>query len=68
MAQAKPILTSDPGPRFTQCKEDSIKLLNKAANEWSKGDPLNPPAGEVLKGILEIFIKERFLKPPGGAW
>lgn len=68
MAQAKPILTTDPGPRFSQCKEDSIKLLNKAADEWAKGDPLNPQTEEVLGALLDIFIKERFLKPPGGAW
>lgn len=68
MAQARPTLTTDPGPRFTQCKEEAMKLLDKAAIEWSKGDPSNPTTEDVLKGVLAVFIKERFLRPPNGAW
>jgi len=66
MAQARPTLTSDPGPRYRQCKEDAMKLLDKAAIEWSKGDPSDPVVEEILKGVLAIFIKERFLRPPNG--
>ena len=67
MAHAKPTLTTDPGPRYTQCKEDAVKLLDRATIEWSRGDPSNPSVEEVLKSVLELFIKERFLKPPNGA-
>lgn len=67
MAQARPVLTTDPGPRYTQCKEDAVGLLKKAANDWSKGDPSDPTAEEVLKNVLGLFIKERFLRPPNGA-
>lgn len=68
MAQARPLLTTDPGPRFEQCKTDAKKLLDKAATEWSKGDPSNPATEEILLGVLAIFIKERFMRPPHGAW
>jgi hypothetical protein len=68
MAQARPILTTDPGPRFTQCKEDAVKLLDKAANEWSKGDPSNPKTEDVLKTVLEVFVNQHFLRPPKGAY
>ena len=67
MAQARPRLTSDPGQRFQQCKEDAAKLLDRAAIEWSKGDPSKPAVEDVLKGVLAVFINEHFLKPPGGA-
>jgi hypothetical protein len=67
MAQAKPTLTTDPGPQYSQCKDEAVKLLDKAAIEWSKGDPTDPSAEEVLKSVLAVFIKERFLRPPNGA-
>lgn len=66
MAQARPTLTTDPGPRYTQCKEEAIKLLDKAAIEWSKGDPSDPRVEVILKDVLAIFIQERFLRPPNG--
>lgn len=66
MAQARPTLTTDPGPRYTQCKEEAIKLLDKAAIDWSKGDPSDPRVELILKEVLAIFIKERFLRPPNG--
>lgn len=66
MAQARPTLTTDPGPRYGQCKEDAMKVLDKAAIEWSKGDPSVPEVEAILKDVLAIFIKERFLRPPNG--
>ena len=67
MAQVKPTLTSDPGPRYQQCKDDALRLLDRAAVAWSHGDPSDPAPEEVLGGILAPFMKERFLRPPNGA-
>jgi hypothetical protein len=64
MAQVRPILTTDPDPRFEQCRESAVRLLRKAADEWAKGDPEKPPPVEVLEAILKIFEDERFLRRP----
>ena len=68
MAQSRPVLTTDPGPQFTQCMDEARKLLDRAAIEWSKGDPSDPGADDVLRSLLAPFIRERFLRPPNGAW
>ena len=67
MAQVKPILTTHPGPRFEQCKHDALKLLDRAAVEWSHGDPSDPDPKQILAKIIALFVKERFLRPPHGA-
>jgi hypothetical protein len=66
MAQFRPILTTDPGPRFDACLDGANKLLRRAADEWAKGNPENPSTKEVLNEVLDIFAKERFLKRPYG--
>ena len=67
MAQARPVYSNDPGPRFDYCYEESKRLLAHAADEWSKGDPSQPDSAEVLNRIIEIFANEKFLRRPYGA-
>jgi hypothetical protein len=64
MAQAKPILSSDPGPRFQAATAAALDVLQRAADEWAEGHPEQPPTAEVLKQILRIFEKEHFLRRP----
>ena len=64
MAQAKPTLSSDPGPRFQACRDAALELLRKAADEWAEGHPEEPPTERVLTNILRIFEKEKFLRRP----
>jgi len=64
MAQVCPNLTTDPGPRFKQCRESAARLLRKAADEWAKGDPEKPHPENVLEAILKTFEDERFLRRP----
>ena len=52
---------------FDECLDDARRLLMKAADEWSKGDPEQPPTAEVLDAILDVFAKRRFLDRPYGA-
>jgi hypothetical protein len=67
MAQFRPLLTSDPGPRFEQCKEAALRLLDRAAVGWGEGDPSDPDPKVVLEQIIDIFVQEHFLRRPGGA-
>jgi hypothetical protein len=67
MAQVRPLLTTDPGPRFDTCKREAVKLLGKAAVEWSHGDPSAPDPGAVLEQIIDIFAREQFLRRPYGS-
>jgi hypothetical protein len=64
MAQVRPNLSSDPGPRFENCKESAARLLRKAADEWAKGNPQDPAPEKILTSILKIFADERFLRQP----
>lgn len=64
MAQCRPRYTTDPGPRFEQCVSDAGDLLRKASNEWAKGDPEEPSTEAILKRLLKIFEKEKFLRHP----
>jgi hypothetical protein len=64
MAQVRPKLTTDPGPRFEACQQSAARLLRKAADEWVKGDPENPPPEKILEAILKIFEGERYLRRP----
>jgi hypothetical protein len=64
MAQAKPRLTSDPGPRFEAAEAEALNLLRHAADEWAQGHPEEPPTAEVLTNILRIFEREHFLRRP----
>jgi hypothetical protein len=64
MAQAKPTLSSDPGPRFQACTDAALELLRKAADEWAEGNPEEPATERVLGDILRILEKERFLRRP----
>ena len=64
MAQCRPILTSDPGPRYERCVEEALIILRKAADEWALGSPEQPPTSEILAQILNVFEKEKFLRRP----
>jgi hypothetical protein len=64
MAQVRPILTTDPGPRFNHCQDAAIRLLRKAADQWAQGSPEEPVPEEVLKAILKVFEEEKFLRRP----
>jgi hypothetical protein len=66
MAQTRPRLTSDPGPRFDQCKDAALRLLGRAAVSWSQGDPSDPDPKAVLEKIIDIFAQEQFLRRPYG--
>ena len=64
MAQFRSILSSDPGPRFEECKRLAIQLLRKATDEWVKGDPEDPSPEKILEEILNIFEDQKFLRRP----
>jgi len=64
MAQVRPILTTDPGPRYECCVDEALIVLRKAADEWAFGNPEQPLTPEVLNQILRIFEKEKFLRRP----
>jgi hypothetical protein len=64
MAQCRSTLSSDPGPRYERCKDEALIILRKAADDWALGDPEQPPTSEVLKQILLIFEKQKFLHRP----
>ena len=66
MAQYRPVLTTDPGPRFDACMDEANKLLRSAADDWAKGNPEDPPTDSVLARVLDVFAKEKFLKRPYG--
>jgi len=66
MAQIRPNLTTDPGPRFDRCMEDARRLLRTAADNWAQGNPEEPPTEEVLNKIVDVFANEKFLKRPYG--
>jgi hypothetical protein len=61
MAQAKPRLTTDPGPRFERCVDDALAILRKAADQWALGDPEQPPTPEIVEQIIRVFEREGFL-------
>jgi hypothetical protein len=64
MAQSKPRLSSDPGPRFEAATAGALGVLRRAADEWAKGHPEEPATEAVLQEILRIFEKEHFLRRP----
>ena len=64
MAQARPTLSSDPGPRYKRCVDEALVVLRKAADEWALGNPEEPPTADVLKQILRIFEEQKFLRRP----
>jgi hypothetical protein len=64
MAQVKPRLSSDPGPRFEAATAAALELLRRAADEWAEGSPEEPSTEDVLSQILRIFEKEKFLRRP----
>jgi len=64
MAQSKPRLSSDPGPRFEAATAEALVLLRRAADEWAQGNPEEPATEAVLEGLLRVFEKERFLRRP----
>ncbi len=67
MAQARPVYWNDPGPLFDTCKDQARRLLDRAAIEWSKGDPSQPNPSKVLDEILGLFAEQKFLRRPYGA-
>jgi hypothetical protein len=64
MAQSKPRLSSDPGPRFEAATAEALALLQRAADEWAQGNPEEPATASVLEDLLRIFEKEHFLRRP----
>jgi hypothetical protein len=64
MAQAKPTLSSDVGPRFEEATREALEALRRAGNEWAQGDPEQPPSAETLKQILQPFFDRKFLRRP----
>ncbi len=64
MAQYRGKLTTDPGPRFEQSIRDALEILRKSADSWAKGDPEDPPTEEVLRQVLRVFERQRFLQRP----
>jgi hypothetical protein len=64
MAQAKPRLTSDPGPRFERCQAEALQILKRAADEWAEGHPEQPATEDILRDILRVFEREKFLRRP----
>jgi hypothetical protein len=46
--------------------DEAKRQLQRAADDWAKGHPEKPSTKDVLDQILEIFIKENFLKRPYG--
>ena len=47
--------------------EEALKVLAKAADEWSKGNPEEPPTRDVLNEIVDVFCEHRLVKLPFGA-
>lgn len=64
MAQYRPIISTDPGPRYERCVDEALNILRKAADEWALGSPEQPPTPEILTQILHVFEKEKFLRRP----
>jgi hypothetical protein len=64
MAQARPRLSSDPGPRFEECQREAHGLLQKAADGWAQGNPEQPTTQEVLGAILRVFERGKSLRRP----
>lgn len=64
MAQVKPTLSSDPGPQFEEATRDALETLRRAADEWAEGDPEQPATQDVLRQVLQPFIRRRFLRRP----
>jgi len=67
MAQYRPVYASDPGPRYERATQSAYEILKRAADEWAKGDPEDPPTEAVLREILDVFVEEKFLRRPFGA-
>ena len=67
MAQYRGVYSTDPGPRYERAFEAAHAILRKAADEWSEGNPEDPPTEEILGQVLDIFIKSKFLRRPFGA-
>jgi hypothetical protein len=67
MAQYRPVFSTDPGPRYERALEAAHGILKKAADDWSEGNPEDPPTEEVLRKLLDVFIKAKFLRLPFGA-
>jgi hypothetical protein len=66
MAQTLGRHWNEEGSRFDTCKQDAARILAKAANEWSEGDPLEPDPTEIVEKMLAIFVDANFLHPPYG--
>ena len=56
MAQIKPKLTSDAGPRFEEATREALNALRRAADQWAGGDPGQPATADVLKAVLQPFF------------
>jgi hypothetical protein len=66
MAQTRGRQWSEEGNRFDRCKQDAIRILTQAADEWAEGDPTIPDPPEIIEKILAIFAEESFLRRPFG--
>ena len=51
---------------FDECVADAHRLLMKAADEWAKGHPEEPPTIDVLNALLDLFESKRLLTRPYG--
>ena len=64
MAQAKPRLSTDPGPQFEEATREALEALRRAADEWAEGNPEQPATEEVLRRVLQPFFDRKFLRRP----
>jgi hypothetical protein len=67
MAQARGLYTDDSGPRYERAFDKALALLRDSADQWAEGNPEVPPTEATLRRLLDIFVKEKFLRIPFGA-
>ena len=64
MAQAKPRLSTDPGPQFEEATREALETLRHTADQWAEGDPEEPATRDVLARVLQPFFDRKFLRRP----
>lgn len=52
---------------YDECVDEAQRILMAAADEWGRGDPETPATREVMQEILDVFVKQHFLKRPYGS-
>jgi len=53
--------------KFGEAVEVAHRILMRAADEWARGNPEQPPTRELLSEIIRVFEEARFLKRPYGS-